>query len=76
MVLDPETGENINKYTELYIMPSQIMEINSGGIMKPVESYTIEYNGTYHIPAEQMCHIKILTLFMMVLVHIFMVNHL
>lgn len=56
--IGPETGENINKYTELYIMPSQIMEINSGGIMKPVESYTIEYNGTYHIPAEQMCHIK------------------
>ena len=56
--IGPETGDNINKYTELYIMPSQIMEINSGGIMKPVESYTIEYNGTYHIPAEQMCHIK------------------
>jgi len=56
--IGPETGENINKYTELYIMPSQIMEINSGGIMKPVESYTIEYNGTYHIPADQMCHIK------------------
>ena len=56
--IGPETGENINKYTELYIMPSQIMEINSGGIMKPVDSYTIEYNGTYHIPAEQMCHIK------------------
>ncbi len=34
------------------------MEINSGGIMKPVESYTIQYNGTYKIPAEQMCHIK------------------
>ena len=56
--IGPETGDNINKYTELYIMPSKIMEINSGGIMKPVESYTIEYNGTYHIPAEQMCHIK------------------
>lgn len=56
--IGPETGDNINKYTELYVMPSQIMEINSGGIMKPVESYTIEYNGTYHIPAEQMCHIK------------------
>jgi len=56
--IGPETGENVNKYTELYVMPSQIIEINSGGIMKPVESYTIEYNGTYHIPAEQMCHIK------------------
>lgn len=56
--IGPETGQNVNKYTELYVMPSQIIEINSGGIMKPVESYTIEYNGTYHIPAEQMCHIK------------------
>tara|TARA_R100001460_G_scaffold44151_2_gene80754 strand:- start:3358 stop:5616 length:2259 start_codon:yes stop_codon:yes gene_type:complete len=56
--IGPETGDNINKYTELYVMPSQIIEINSGGIMKPVESYTIEYNGTYKIPAEQMCHIK------------------
>ena len=56
--IGPETGENVNKYTELYVMPSQIIEINSGGIMKPIESYTIEYNGTYHIPAEQMCHIK------------------
>ncbi len=56
--IGPETGDNINKYTELYVMPSQIMEINSGGIMKPVESYTIEYNGTVHIPAEQICHIS------------------
>ena len=56
--IGPETGDNINKYTELYVMPSQIVEINSGGMMKPVESYTIEYNGTYKIPSEQMLHIK------------------
>ncbi len=56
--IGPETGDNINKYTELYVMPSQIVEINSGGMMKPIESYTIEYNGTYKIPSEQMLHIK------------------
>ena len=53
-----ETGANANKYTELYVMPSQIMEIVSGGIMQPVSKYKIEYNGTYEIPAECICHIK------------------
>ena len=56
--IGPETGENVNKYTELYVMPSQIVEIHSGGLMKPIDSYTIEYNGTYKIPPEQMLHIK------------------
>ena len=56
--IGPETGANIGKYSELYVMPSQIMEIVSGGIMKPVDHYTIEYNGSFKIPAEQICHIK------------------
>lgn len=56
--IGPETGANANKYTELYVMPSQIMEIVSGGIMQPVSKYKIEYNGTYEIPAEAICHIK------------------
>ena len=56
--IGPETGANANKYTELYVMPSQIMEIVSGGIMQPVSKYKIEYNGTYEIPAEDICHIK------------------
>jgi len=54
----PETGENLGKFKELYVMPSQIMEIVSGGIFDPVKGYRIEYNGTYEIPAEEMCHIK------------------
>ena len=54
----PETGVNLGKYQELYVMPSQIMEIISGGIMQPVEKYKIQYNGTYEIPADQICHIK------------------
>ena len=39
-------------------MPSQIMEIVSGGIMQPVQKYRIEYQGAYDIPAEDVCHIK------------------
>ena len=56
--IGPDTGMNAGKYTELYVMPSQIMEIVSGGIMQPVQKYKIEYNGTYEIPAEHICHIK------------------
>ena len=56
--IGPDTGANVGKYTELYVMPSQIMEIVSGGIMKPVSKYKIEYNGTFEIPAEEICHIK------------------
>ena len=54
----PESGANAGKYREMYVMPSQMMEIVSGGIMQPVKSYRIEYNGQVDIPAEQICHIK------------------
>ena len=54
----PESGANAGKYKEMYVMPSQMMEIVSGGIMQPVKSYRIEYNGQVDIPAEQICHIK------------------
>lgn len=54
----PETGDNIGKFKELYVMPSQIMEVVSGGIMEPVQSYRVEYNGQTEIPAELICHIK------------------
>jgi len=56
--IGPDTGANVGKYTELYVMPSQIMEIVSGGIMKPVSKYKIEYNGTFEIDASEICHIK------------------
>lgn len=54
----PETGINKGKYKELYVLPSQNMEIHSGGIMQPVKEYTLSYNGTYRIPANEICHIK------------------
>ena len=56
--IGPDTGANVGKYNELYVMPSQIMEIVSGGIMQPVKKYKIEYNGTYEINASEICHIK------------------
>ena len=39
-------------------MPSQIMEVVSGGILEPVAGYRVEYNGQKDIPAELICHIK------------------
>jgi HK97 family phage portal protein len=54
----PDTGINKGKYKELYVLPSQNMEIHSGGIMEPVKEYTLSYNGTYRIAADDVCHIK------------------
>lgn len=54
----PETGNGAGKYKELYVLPSQIVEIISGGIMQPVKEYAIEYNGQYKMPADCICHIK------------------
>ena len=56
--IGPDTGANVGKYTELYVMPSQIMEIVSNGIMEPVSKYRVEYNGTFEIDAHEICHIK------------------
>ena len=52
----PETG--LKQYKELYVLPSQLVEINSGGIMQPVKEYSLQYNGSHKIPAEVVCHIK------------------
>ena len=56
--ISPETGPNQSKYKELYVMPSQIMEVVSGGILEPIKEYRVEYNGQKSIPADQICHIK------------------
>ena len=56
--LGPDTGANANRYTELYVLPAQIVEIVSGGLMQPVKEYRIEYNGNYSMPAEDILHIK------------------
>ena len=56
--IGPDTGANNGKFTELYVMPSQVMEIISNGIMEPVSKYKLEYNGTKYIDASEICHIK------------------
>ena len=56
--IGPDTGANVGKFTELYVMPSQVMEIISSGIMEPVSKYKLEYNGTKYIDASEICHIK------------------
>lgn len=54
----PETGLGAGRFKELYVLPSQVVEINSGGLMQPVKDYTLEYNGSHRIPAELILHIK------------------
>lgn len=54
----PVTGGGGGKFQELYVLPSQCMEIHSGGLMEPVKEYTLVYNGTKKVPAEFICHIK------------------
>lgn len=61
--IGPDTGALSSKYKELYVLPSQKVEINSGGIMEPVKEYTLSYNGTYRIAAEEVCHIKDINLY-------------
>ncbi len=56
--ITPETGANQNKFKELYVLPSQVVEIHSAGLMKPVSHYSLEYNGTHKIDADNVCHIK------------------
>lgn len=56
--IGPESGTNATKYGELYVLPSQAIEIHSGGLMRPVDHYTMEYNGTYKMNADDVCHIK------------------
>jgi HK97 family phage portal protein len=56
--IGPDTGAGVGKFRELYVLPSQKVEINSGGIMEPVKEYTLSYNGTYRIAADDICHIK------------------
>jgi HK97 family phage portal protein len=54
----PDTGANANKFTELYVLPSQNMEIVSGGMMQPIQGYKLIYNGTFEASADTICHIK------------------
>ena len=56
--IGPETGGNSTKYKELYVLPSQLMEIVTGGIMNPVKGYRLDYKGQFDIAADDVLHIK------------------
>tara|TARA_R110000744_G_scaffold102377_1_gene196910 strand:+ start:535 stop:1899 length:1365 start_codon:yes stop_codon:yes gene_type:complete len=54
-----DTGSNVGKAKELYVLPSQSIDIVSGGLHLPVKGYTLDYNGALNeIPADDVCHIK------------------
>lgn len=56
--IGPDTGANAGRYTELYVLPSQNVEIVSNGIMEPVSAYRLKYNGLFETDADSVCHIK------------------
>jgi HK97 family phage portal protein len=56
--IGPDTGPNQGKFTELYALPSQLVEIVSGGVMQPVAGYKIQYNSMIEVAPELICHIK------------------
>jgi HK97 family phage portal protein len=56
--IGPDSGPNQGKFTELYALPSQLVEIVSGGVMQPVAGYKIQYNSMIEVAPEYVCHIK------------------
>lgn len=56
--LAPETGDNAGKFKELYVLPSQHMEVISGGLMQPIKAYRLNYNVNQEIEPDYVCHIK------------------
>lgn len=56
--IKPETGPNQSKFKELYVLPSQLVEIVSKGMYEPISAYKLMYNSEYFIDPEFVCHIK------------------
>jgi HK97 family phage portal protein len=54
----PETGPNSGKFGQLYVLPSQLVEIVSDGLLDPIAGYRIIYNSTVEVAPEDICHIK------------------
>jgi len=54
----PETGPNSDKFGQLYVLPSQLVQIVSDGLLEPVAGYRIIYNATVEVAPEDICHIK------------------
>ena len=53
------TGANAGTAKELYVLPSQNIDILSGGLHMPVKGYTLDFDGRLNpIEADDVCHIK------------------
>ena len=56
--ITPENGENKDIYYQLYNLPAHLIEIQSQGIFKPVDKYTMQYqNNNYDLNAAEVLHI-------------------
>ena len=54
-----DTGKNAGRAKELYVLPSQSVEIVSGGIFEPVQGYVLDFNAQQmKMPVDDVCHIK------------------
>ena len=59
MGIGPDTGPNKGTFKEMYVLPSQNMEIKVGKGVEPIEEYLLNKGGTkVPIPKEQICHLK------------------
>jgi HK97 family phage portal protein len=55
----PDMGVNAGKFQELWVMPSNYVEIIQGDMFKPVQGYKLAIGDqTIHIPQEEVLHIK------------------
>jgi len=56
--IGPSEGVNKGRFTELYTMPSQIVEILSGDWSQPVTGYQLKGRWNVSIPKENVLHLK------------------
>jgi len=56
--IKPDTGPNQGKFGQLYVLPSQLVEIVSDGLLDPIAGYKIIYNYETTVDPENICHIK------------------
>jgi len=57
--MTPENGINKGKVQEMYVMPSNYVELVQGGTFEPVHGYKLSIgNQSIEIPKSMVCHIK------------------
>lgn len=59
MGIGPDNGKNKGTYKEMYVLPSQDVNIKIGEGFEPIEAYVLNKGTTkIEIPPEQICHLK------------------